>query len=59
MNGVEGNLAIAALYYFLVIEHRIGCPNLTKMTLLITISFLARSSSLSSWIILAFAKIIE
>jgi hypothetical protein len=33
--------------------------NLTKMTLLITICFLARSSSLAAWIPLAILRIIE
>lgn len=59
MNGVEGNLAIAALYYFLHMKPVINDGNLAKMTLLITISFLARSSSLAAWIPLAIFKIME
>lgn len=59
MNGVEGNLAIAALYYYTQIKPKIMDKNLTKMTLLITICFLARSSSLAAWIPLAILRIIE
>ena len=59
MNGVEGNLAIAALYYFSHIKPVLLDSNLAKMTLLITISFLARSSSLAAWIPLALFKINE
>lgn len=59
MNGIEGNLAIAALYYFMKIKPRINDSSLNKMTFLITISFLARSSSLAAWIPLAFFKILE
>lgn len=59
MNGIEGNLAMAALYYYLHMQPEIGCRNLSKMTFLITINFLARSSSLSSWIPLAILKIME
>jgi len=60
MNGVEVNLAIAALFFF----HKLDKPkffdrNLNSMTLLITICFIARSSSLAAWIPLALAKIIE
>lgn len=59
MNGVEGNLAVAALYYFLHIKPVVNDSSLSKMTLLITISFLARSSSLAAWIPLALFKISE
>ena len=59
-NGVEVNLAIAALYFF----HKLDKPkffdrNLNCMTLLITICFVARSSSLAAWIPLAVLKIME
>jgi len=59
MNGIEGNLTIAALYYYLQIKPTLFCANLQKMTLLITINFLTRSSSLSVWIPLALMKILE
>jgi len=59
MNGVETSLTIAALYYFLLLKPSIYCPNLMKMTFLITVTFLGRSSSLSVWIPLALFKIIE
>ena len=59
MNGVETSLTIAALYYFLLLRPSIYCPNLMKMTFLITVTFLGRSSSLSVWIPLAIFKIIE
>ena len=59
MNGIEGNLTIAALYYYLQITPKMFCANLQKMTLLITINFLTRSSSLSVWIPLAAMKILE
>ena len=59
MNGIEGNLTLAALYYYLKLKPVVGCGNLQIMTLLITISFLARSSSLAAWIPLAILKIIE
>lgn len=59
MNGIEGNLTMAALYYYLQLRPEIGCKNLTKMTILITITFLARSSSLASWIPLAVLKVAE
>lgn len=59
MNGIEGNLAIAALYYYMKIKPSINDSSLNKMTFLITISFLARSSSLAAWIPLAFFKILE
>ena len=60
MNGVEGNLAVAALYFY----HQMDKPkffdkNLNKMTLLITVCFIARSSSLAAWIPLALFKIVE
>lgn len=59
MNGVETSLTIAALYYFLLLRPSIYCPNLMKMTFLITVTFLGRSSSLSVWVPLAIFKIIE
>lgn len=60
MNGVEGNLVLAALYFF----HKLDKPrmfdrNLNCMTLLITICFITRSSSLAAWIPLAVLKIVE
>lgn len=59
MNGIEGNLTIAALYYYLQLKPEIGCRNLMKMTALITITFLTRSSSLVPWIPLAALKMLE
>lgn len=60
MNGIEGNLAIMALYYFQKLHKpKMFDPNLNKMTLLITICFVARSSSLAAWIPLALLKIVE
>lgn len=59
MNGIEGNLTLVALFYYLHIKPVIGCSNLTKMTIAITISFLGRSSSLAPWIPLAILKILE
>jgi hypothetical protein len=59
MNGIETSLTIAAIYYFLLLKPSIYCPNLIKMTFLITLTFLGRSSSLSVWIPLALFKIIE
>ena len=59
MNGIEANLTLAALYYYLYLKPEIGNKNLIKLTLLITINFLARSSSLAPWAPLAFIKIIE
>jgi hypothetical protein len=59
-NGIEGNLAIAALYYYTRLNKpKLFDPSLQKMTLLITITFLCRSSSLAAWIPLALFKIIE
>lgn len=58
MNGVEGNLAIAALYYYhKLISPKIMDSDLIKMTTLITVTFVARSSSLAAWIPLALIKI--
>ena len=60
MNGAEGNLAIAALYYYHLLDKPIIFDkNLNKMTLLITVCFIARSSSLVAWIPLALLKIVE
>ena len=59
MNGIEGNLAIAALYYFTNLKPVNFDAGLSKMTLLISICFLARSSSLAAWIPLAIFKILE
>jgi hypothetical protein len=60
MNGVEGNLAIAALYYYSKLNKpKVFDRNLNLMTLLISITFLARSSSLAAWIPLAIFKILE
>ena len=59
MNGIEGNLTMGALYYYLHIKPEVGCSNLTKMTIMITIGFLGRSSSLVPWVPLALLKIIE
>lgn len=59
MNGVEGSLAIAALYYFLRLKSKMFDPSLSKMTALITLSFASRSSSLVPWIPLAVLKLIE
>ena len=59
MNGIETSLTLAAIYYFLILKPTINCPNLIKMTFLITLTFLGRSSSLSVWIPLALFKIIE
>ena len=59
MNGVEGNLAIIALYYYQLIRPSFFNRELNIMTLMITLSFLARSSSLAAWIPLAVLKIIE
>ena len=59
MNGIETSLTIASLYYFLLLKPSIYCTNLMKMTFLITLTFLGRSSSLSVWIPLALFKIIE
>jgi hypothetical protein len=59
-NGIEGNLAIAALYYYSKLNKpKIFDANLQKMTLLISITFLCRSSSLAAWIPLALMKILE
>lgn len=59
-NGIEGNLAIASLYYYTLLNKpKIFDMNLQKMTLLISITFLCRSSSLAPWIPLAFFKIME
>ena len=59
MNGVEGNLAFASIYYFMHLKPEMFSNSLTKMTFLITIVFLGRSSSLLPWIPLAFLKIAE
>lgn len=59
MNGIEGNLVIAALYYFTNLKPVKFDSGLSKMTLLISICFLARSSSLAAWIPLAIFKILE
>ena len=59
-NGVEGSLVIAALYYYVNLKPEISpTSNLSKMTFLITIGFIARSSSLVPWIPLALLKIAE
>ena len=59
-NGVESSLAIAAFYYYHKLERpRVFDADLRKMTFLITLSFLIRSSSLAPWIPLAALKILE
>jgi GPI mannosyltransferase 3 len=58
-NGVEGSLVIAALYYYTQIKPKLFDTNLVKMTFLITVAFIARSSSLVPWIPLALFKILE
>ena len=58
-NGVEGSLVIAAMYYYIKIKPEIFDKNLSKMTLMITLCFIARSSSLVPWIPLAILKILE
>ena len=58
-NGVEGSFVIAAMYYFFKIKPEIFDANLQKMTCMITLCFIARSSSLVPWIPLAALKIIE
>ena len=58
-NGVEGNLAIIALYYYQLIQPKIFNKQLAIMTFVITISFIIRSSSLAAWVPLAVLKIIQ
>ena len=59
-NGIESNLAIAALYYYSKLSKpKVFDSNLQKMTLLISINFLCRSSSLAAWIPLALMKMAE
>ena len=59
MNGIETSLTIAAFYYYLLLKPSILCSNLVKMNILITLTFIGRSSSLAVWIPLAFLKILE
>lgn len=50
---------IASLSYYFDIKPKMFDSNLNKMTALITICFISRSSSLVNWIPLAFIKILE
>lgn len=59
MNGVEGSLSAAALYYYLHLKPQYLSREMNIMTFLITIAFLTRSSSLAPWIPLAILKIVE
>lgn len=59
MNGIEGSLAIAALYYYLHLKPVNFSREMSIMTFLITMAFLCRSSSLAVWIPLAIFKIVE
>ena len=56
-NGVEGSLVIAGMYYYLKIKPQLFDKNLSLMTLMITLCFITRSSSLVPWIPLALLKI--
>ena len=60
-NGVEGSMAIAALYFFHLLPKKVPIwnKNLSWMTCFITVSFLSRSSSLAAWIPLALLKMTE
>jgi hypothetical protein len=61
MNGIEGSLAIIALYYFYQIPPKIKIfdRNLNLLVFFISICFISRSSSIVPWIPLAVLKICE
>lgn len=56
---MESSLVIASLNYFYDIKPVIFDSNLNKLTVLITVCFVSRSSSLVSWIPLALFKIYD
>lgn len=56
-NVVEQSFVIATLYYYLTIKPKMFDSNLNKMTALISLCFLTRSSSLVPWVPLALIKI--
>lgn len=58
-NAVESFLMTASLSYYFDIKPIVFDSNLNKMTALITVCFISRSSSLVSWIPLALVKILE
>eukprot|EP00356_Strombidium_inclinatum_P012985 CAMPEP_0170499278 /NCGR_PEP_ID=MMETSP0208-20121228/30828_1 /TAXON_ID=197538 /ORGANISM="Strombidium inclinatum, Strain S3" /LENGTH=307 /DNA_ID=CAMNT_0010776769 /DNA_START=284 /DNA_END=1207 /DNA_ORIENTATION=+ len=59
-NSVETTLCIVGLFYYNRLwKVKMFCPDLTKMTLVITVCFLIRSSSLAGWVPLALLKLCE
>ena len=59
LNGVEGSFAVATLYYFFHMKPKCFDRATNKLTALITISFLTRSSSLIPWVPIALLRIAE